>query len=169
MLEDHHRLDSLRSLYSTGSPLKPDAFDFVYNHIKKDVMLSSITGGTDLCSLFAGCNPVLPVYRGEIQSACLGMSIQAWKGQDHPVLGERGDLVCTKVFPSQPVYFWNDPDGARYRSAYFDVYKHVWCHGDFVWINPNTKGLVMLGRSDGTLNPGGVRFGSAELYTIGEC
>ncbi|CAG8568363.1 5644_t:CDS:10 [Ambispora leptoticha] len=164
----HHNLSSIRVLLSTGSPLKPESYDFVYDSIKKDVMLSSITGGTDLCSLFAGVNAALPVYRGEIQSVCLGMKIEAWDGQDNPVLAKPGDLVCTRPFPCMPVFFWNDPDNHKYRAAYFDNYSSVWYHGDFLWINPNTGGLVMLGRSDGTLNPGGVRFGSAEIYNIVE-
>ncbi|KAI9591080.1 hypothetical protein BDF19DRAFT_456358 [Syncephalis fuscata] len=141
------QLDRLRSIFSTGSPL-------------------SITGGTDICSTFAtGCN-ALPVYRGEIQCRALGMSIQAWAGQDKPVFGQSGDLVCTRPFPCMPVKFWNDKNNMKYRAAYFDVYPGIWYHGDFIWISPVTGGIVMLGRSDGTLNPAGVRFGSAELYNI---
>ncbi|CAG8558428.1 12528_t:CDS:2 [Ambispora gerdemannii] len=164
----HHNLSSVRVIMSTGSPLKPESYDFVYDSIKKDVLLGSITGGTDLCSLFAGLNAALPVYRGEIQCICLGMKVEAWNGQDSPVFAKSGDLVCTRPFPCMPVYFLNDPNNQKYRSAYFDNYPSIWYHGDFVWINPNTGGVVMLGRSDGTLNPGGIRFGSAEIYNIVE-
>ncbi|OBZ87295.1 Acetoacetyl-CoA synthetase [Choanephora cucurbitarum] len=161
------RLNSIKAIYSTGSPLKPESFDFVYNHIKKDVMLGSITGGTDICSLFAGHNAALPVYRGEIQCICLGMNIQAWDEYQKPVYGCPADLVCVTPFPCMPIEMYGDgPDRPKYKSAYFDVYPHVWYHGDFVWINPKTGGVIMLGRSDGTLNPNGVRFGSAEIYNV---
>ncbi|KAF9436500.1 hypothetical protein BGZ76_003755 [Entomortierella beljakovae] len=162
----HFSLASLHSIYSTGSPLKAENFDFVYEHIKKDLLLGSITGGTDICSLFACHNSALPVYRGEIQCRALGMKIEAWSAPNSPVFGQSGDLVCSKLFPCMPVYFWDDPEHKKYRGAYFDNYQGVWYHGDFVWINPNTGGIVMLGRSDGTLNPNGVRFGSAEIYNI---
>ncbi|KAF9320821.1 hypothetical protein BGZ91_004669, partial [Linnemannia elongata] len=162
----NHDLKRLHSIYSTGSPLKPESFDFVYEHIKKDLLLGSITGGTDICSLFASHNAALPVYRGEIQCRSLGMKIEAWTAPFKPVFGESGDLVCSRLFPCMPVYFWDDPENKKYKSAYFDNYQGVWYHGDFVWINPNTGGIVMLGRSDGTLNPNGVRFGSAEIYNI---
>ncbi|KAJ1664531.1 hypothetical protein EV178_004044 [Coemansia sp. RSA 1646] len=165
--KEHHRLDTLRAIYSTASPLKPNNFDFVYEHINADVCLSSITGGTDICSLFCGANTSLPVYRGEVQTRGLGMAVESWAGDMQPVLGESGDLVCVKPFPCMPVYFWGDDDqGKRYKAAYFDHYPNVWYHGDFVVINPATGGVHMLGRSDGTLNPAGVRFGSAELYNI---
>ncbi|KAG0050336.1 hypothetical protein BGZ83_004880 [Gryganskiella cystojenkinii] len=164
--KDKHDLSSLHSIYSTGSPLKPESFDFVYEHIKKNLLLGSITGGTDICSLFASHNAVLPVYRGEIQCRSLGMKIEAWAAPHKPVFGQSGDLVCSRLFPCMPVYFWDDPEHKKYKSAYFDNYPGVWYHGDFVWINPNTGGIVMLGRSDGTLNPNGVRFGSAEIYNI---
>ncbi|KAI9179007.1 hypothetical protein H9P43_005669 [Blastocladiella emersonii ATCC 22665] len=159
-------LSKLHSIYSTGSPLKPESYDFVYASIKKDLLLGSITGGTDIISLFAGHNTNLPVYRGELQCASLGMQIEAWNDKGKPVWGAAGDLVCVKVFPCMPVFFWADPDMAKYRKAYFEDFKHIWSHGDFVFFNPNTQGVVMLGRSDGTLNPSGVRFGSAELYNI---
>lgn len=162
----HHKLEALHSVYSTGSPLKPESFDFVYEHIKKDLLLGSITGGTDICSLFASHNATLPVYRGEIQCRSLGMKIEAWTAPQTPVYGQSGDLVCSRLFPCMPVYFWDDAGHKKYKSAYFDNYAGVWYHGDFVWINPNTGGIVMLGRSDGTLNPNGVRFGSAEIYNI---
>ncbi|KAJ1978666.1 hypothetical protein H4R34_003120 [Dimargaris verticillata] len=164
--KEHHALEKLHSIYSTGSPLKPESFDFVYQHIKADLCLGSITGGTDICSLFAAHNTAIPVYRGEIQCRGLGMAIEAWDAPHQPLYNQSGDLVCTKPFPCMPVYFWNDPDGAKYRAAYFDRYPNTWYHGDFVWINQHTGGIVMLGRSDGTLNPSGVRFGSAELYNI---
>ncbi|KAJ2843515.1 hypothetical protein GGI22_007180 [Coemansia erecta] len=164
--KEHHRLDRLKAIYSTASPLKPNSYDFVYEHISSDVCLSSITGGTDICSLFCGANTSLPVYRGEVQARGLGMAVEGWVGDRRPVLGESGDLVCVKPFPCMPVYFWGDDDGKRYRAAYFEHYPNVWYHGDFVVINPATGGVHMLGRSDGTLNPAGVRFGSAELYNI---
>ncbi|KAI7861446.1 acetoacetate-CoA ligase [Spinellus fusiger] len=159
-------LSSLKVIYSTGSPLKPESFDYVYSHVKKDVLLGSITGGTDICSLFAGHNAALPVYRGEIQCICLGMKIEAWTDTNTPVYAESADLVCTVPFPCMPVYMYADPGHAKYKAAYFDQYDNIWYHGDFVWINPNTGGVVMLGRSDGTLNPSGVRFGSAEIYNV---
>ncbi|KAI8991047.1 acetoacetate-CoA ligase [Mycotypha africana] len=160
-------LSTLKAVYSTGSPLKPESFDFVYQSIKKDVMLGSITGGTDICSLFAGHNVSLPVYRGEIQCVCLGMHIQAWAEEGKAVYAQAGDLVCVTPFPCMPVAMYgDDAQQSKYKAAYFDVYPHVWYHGDFVWINPDTGGVVMLGRSDGTLNPNGVRFGSAEIYNV---
>lgn len=162
----HHSLKHLHSVYSTGSPLKPESFDFVYEHIKSDLLLGSITGGTDICSLFASHNAALPVYRGEIQCRSLGMKIEAWAAPHTPVFGASGDLVCSRLFPCMPVYFWDDAGHKKYKAAYFDNYPGVWYHGDFVWINPTTGGIVMLGRSDGTLNPNGVRFGSAEIYNI---
>ncbi|KAG9320741.1 hypothetical protein KVV02_006884 [Mortierella alpina] len=162
----HHSLKHLHSIYSTGSPLKPESFDFVYEHIKSDLLLGSITGGTDICSLFASHNAALPVYRGEIQCRSLGMKIEAWAAPHTPVFGASGDLVCSRLFPCMPVYFWDDAGHKKYKAAYFDNYPGVWYHGDFVWINPTTGGIVMLGRSDGTLNPNGVRFGSAEIYNI---
>nr|KAJ3419234.1 hypothetical protein HK105_007224 [Polyrhizophydium stewartii] len=157
------KLTTLHSLYSTGSPLSPEGYEFIYSSIKKDILVGSITGGTDIVSLFAGHNTVLPVYRGEIQCRCLGMAIEAWDDNSRAVMDEPGDLVCTKPFPAMPVSFWNDESGEKYRSAYFDKFKGVWYHGDFLIINSKTGGVVMLGRSDGTLNPGGVR---ADLYNI---
>ncbi|KAJ2426061.1 hypothetical protein GGF47_002305 [Coemansia sp. RSA 2524] len=164
--KDHHSLQTLRAIYSTASPLKPNSFDFVYKHIKSDVCLSSITGGTDICSLFCGANTALPVYRGEIQARGLGMAIECWADKNKPALDQSGDMVCVKPFPCMPVYFWGDDGGQRYRAAYFEQYPHVWYQGDFMAINSQTGGVHMLGRSDGTLNPAGVRFGSAELYNI---
>lgn len=163
-----HHLSSLRCILSTGSPLKPESFDYVYNSIKKDVLLGSITGGTDIISLFAGHHINLPVYRGEIQCRCLGMDVQAWDEEGKEVFDTAGELVCATPFPCQPVFFWNDADGAKYKKAYFSKYPKVWSHGDFMSVSSQTGGIVMLGRSDGTLNPAGVRFGSAEIYNIVE-
>ncbi|CAO3592318.1 unnamed protein product [Absidia cylindrospora] len=161
------KLDTLKAVYSTGSPLKPESFEFVYEHIKKDVMLGSITGGTDICSLFAGHNAALPVYRGEIQCICLGMKIEAWTDDKRSIKGEPADLVCTSPFPCMPVAMYGDDETrTKYKNAYFNVHDDIWYHGDFVWINPKTGGVIMLGRSDGTLNPSGVRFGSAEIYNV---
>ncbi|CAO3642930.1 unnamed protein product [Cunninghamella echinulata] len=160
-------LEKLKAVYSTGSPLKPESFEFVYDHIKKDIMLGSITGGTDICSLFAGHNAALPVYRGEIQCICLGMKIEAWTDDKKSVKGEPADLVCTLPFPCMPVCMYGDDENrTKYKNAYFSVHDDIWYHGDFVWINPKTGGVIMLGRSDGTLNPNGVRFGSAEIYNV---
>jgi acetoacetyl-CoA synthetase len=158
-----HRLERLRAILSTGSPLVPESFDFVYEQIKTDLCLSSISGGTDIISCFIlGC-PVLPVHRGEIQCAGLGMKVEAFDEEGRSLTGEKGELVCTAPFPSMPVGFWNDPDGARYRAAYFDKFPNVWCHGDYVERTAN-GGVVIYGRSDAVLNPGGVRIGTAEIY-----
>ncbi|KAJ3275584.1 hypothetical protein HDV01_007587 [Terramyces sp. JEL0728] len=159
-------LSSIHSIYSTGSSLKPASYDFIYKKIKKDVLVASITGGTDIVSLFAGHNSALPVYRGEIQCITLGMAVEAWNDAGDPVIDKPGDLVCTKPFPVMPVFFWNDKDGSKYQAAYFNQVRGVWYHGDYLSINSKTGGVLMLGRSDGTLNPAGVRFGSAELYNI---
>ena len=156
-------LAPLRLITSTGSPLAPEGFDFVYRDIKQDVCLSSISGGTDIVSCFALGNPAGPVYRGELQTRGLGMKIMAFDGQGNPVIGEKGELVCTASAPSMPIYFWNDESGAKYHSAYFDVYENVWHHGDFIEIT-DTGGVIIFGRSDATLNPGGVRIGTAEIY-----
>lgn len=171
-LQDSHfqlpvglHLQSLQVLYSTGSPLPADTFRFVYGSLCPSVQLASITGGTDILSLFAGGCPMLPVHAGEIQVPCLGMAIACDSETDSAVTC--GDLVCKKPFPSQPVAFWLDDPIARekYRAAYF-ADSHIWRHGDFFCFVPATGGLIMLGRSDGTLNPAGVRFGSADLYAI---
>lgn len=158
-----HSLASLRSMLSTGSPLVPESFDFVYEHIKSDICLSSITGGTDIISCFALGNPALPVYRGEIQCIGLGMDVAAFDDDGNAVMGIKGELVCRRPFPSMPVGFWNDPDGAKYRAAYFEKYPGVWCHGDYVALTKN-GGMIVYGRSDAILNPGGVRIGTAEIY-----
>ncbi|KAJ3386162.1 hypothetical protein HDU92_002669 [Lobulomyces angularis] len=161
-----NKLESLHTILSTGSPLTPESFDFIYRNIKSDVLVGSITGGTDICSLFAGSNPVLPVYRGEIQSPCLGMAIEGWSEEGKVLLNEPGDLVCTKPFPCMPVFFWDDEGNKKYNNAYFNKFDGVWYHGDYIFIIPGTGGVIMLGRSDGILNPGGVRFGSAEIYNV---
>ena len=160
---DQHDLTALRVLYSTGSPLLPESYDYVYRDIKADIQLSSISGGTDIVSCFAlGC-PTQPVYRGELQVRGLGMAVEVWNEAGQPVTGERGELVCTAPFPSMPVGFWNDPDGSRYHAAYFAKFPGVWCHGDYAELTPR-GGLVIHGRSDTVLNPGGVRIGTAEIY-----
>jgi acetoacetyl-CoA synthetase len=160
---DTHDLSALRAILSTGSPLAPASFDYVYEAVKPDVRLSSISGGTDIVSCFALGDPTRPVYRGEIQTRGYGMSVEVFDEGGQPVVGQRGELVCTAPFPSMPVRFWNDPEGAKYRSAYFDVYPNVWRHGDWAELTPN-GGLVITGRSDATLNPAGVRIGTAEIY-----
>ena len=162
-----HDLGPLRALLSTGSPLAPESFDFVYSSIKADLCLSSISGGTDIISCFVLGNPALPVYRGEIQCFGLGMDVAAFDERGRAVVGEKGELVCRRPFPSMPVGFWKDPDGSRYRAAYFEKYPGVWCHGDYVECTPR-GGLVIHGRSDAVLNPGGVRIGTAEIYRQAE-
>jgi acetoacetyl-CoA synthetase len=158
-----HDVSSLRAILSTGSPLAPAGFDYVYRDIKRDLHLASISGGTDIISCFALGNPTAPVYRGELQTRGLGMAVEVFDGSGRPVRGGDGELVCTRPFPSMPVAFWNDPDGAKYRSAYFDHYPNVWRHGDWARLTEH-DGLVITGRSDATLNPGGVRIGTAEIY-----
>jgi acetoacetyl-CoA synthetase len=160
-------LGSLKTLLSTGSPLLPEGFDFVYRAIKQDLHLASISGGTDIVSCFAlGC-PTLPVHRGEIQCRGLGMRVEIFDDDGQPVRGQRGELVCTAPFPSMPVGFWNDPDGARYRAAYFERFPGVWHHGDYAALTEH-GGIVIYGRSDAVLNPGGVRIGTAEIYSAVE-
>jgi acetoacetyl-CoA synthetase len=161
--KDTHRLDKLRAVLSTGSPLAPEGFDYVYANIKDDVCLSSISGGTDIVSCFVLGNPMGPVWRGEIQAKGLGMAVEVFDESAKPVTREKGELVCTKPFPAMPIGFWNDPDGAKYRAAYFEKYPNVWRHGD--WCEETEHGgLVIYGRSDAVLNPGGVRIGTAEIY-----
>jgi len=161
-----HKLTSLKIIYSTGSPLKPSSFEYVYNSIKKDIIVGSITGGTDIISLFCGHNVNLPVYCGEIQCRHLGMAVECWNEDGKAVFNEPGELVCVKTFPSMPVFFLNDPDFKKYKSSYFEKFPGVWSHGDFCMINKATGGVSMFGRSDGTLNPNGIRFGSADIYNI---
>jgi acetoacetyl-CoA synthetase len=158
-----HDLSTVRSLLSTGSPLVPESFDYVYERIKRDVHLASISGGTDICGCFVLGNPAGPVWRGEIQARALGLAVDVFDDEGRPVRGEKGELVCTNAFPSMPVGFWNDPDGAKYRAAYFERFPNVWCHGDYVALTEH-DGMVIYGRSDATLNPGGVRIGTAEIY-----
>ena len=161
-----YRLSSVRALLSTGSPLSHEGFEYVYECIKKDVCLSSISGGTDIMSCFAlGC-PTRPVWRGELQCRALGLKVEAYDENGKPLPAGsklRGELVCTEAFPSMPIGFWNDPDGARYHAAYFERFPNVWCHGDYVEITEH-DGMIIYGRSDATLNPGGVRIGTAEIY-----
>jgi len=158
-----HDLSALRLVTSTGSPLSPEGFSFVYEGIKSDVQLASISGGTDIVSCFVLGNPVKPVWKGEIQGPGLGLAVDVWDDEGNPVRGEKGELVCTAPFPCQPIMFWNDPDGKKYRAAYFGRFDNVWCHGDFAeWTVHG--GLIIHGRSDATLNPGGVRIGTAEIY-----
>jgi acetoacetyl-CoA synthetase len=158
-----HKLATLRAMLSTGSPLVPESFDYVYRAIKKDICLSSISGGTDIISCFVLGNPVLPVWRGEIQCRGLGLAVDVFDESGRPVRGEKGELVCTRPFPSMPIGFWNDPDGAKYRAAYFERFPNIWCHGDYVELTEH-DGMVIYGRSDAVLNPGGVRIGTAEIY-----
>ena len=158
-----HDLSSLRAILSTGSPLAPPSFDYVYDKVKRDVQLSSISGGTDIISCFALGNPAGAVHRGELQVRGLGMRVDVFDETGQPVRGEPGELVCTMPFPSMPVAFWSDPDGSKYRNAYFDHYPGVWRHGDWAQLTEH-GGLIITGRSDATLNPGGVRIGTAEIY-----
>jgi acetoacetyl-CoA synthetase len=161
--KETHDLQSLRLITSTGSPLSPEGFSFVYEGIKSDVHLASISGGTDIVSCFVLGNPLKPVWRGEIQGPGLGLAVDVWNDDGEPVRGEKGELVCTKAFPSMPIMFWNDPDGRKYRAAYFERFENIWCHGDFAeWSEHG--GIIIHGRSDATLNPGGVRIGTAEIY-----
>ena len=160
---ESHELGPLRAMMSTGSPLVPESFDFVYSSIKRDLCLSSISGGTDIVSCFVLGNPTAPVRRGEIQAFGLGMDIRVFDDAGRSVAGEKGELVCASPFPAMPVKFWNDPDGARYRAAYFERFPGVWCHGDYAEITGH-GGMVIYGRSDAVLNPGGVRIGTAEIY-----
>jgi acetoacetyl-CoA synthetase len=158
-----HRLTAMKTLCSTGSPLVPESFDYVYRDIKADLHLASISGGTDLISSFVVGNPQLPVWRGEIQCPGMGMKVEVYDETGKPVRGMKGELVCTRPFPSMPIGFWNDPDGAKYRAAYFEKFPGVWHHGD--WIEQTAHGgFVIYGRSDAVLNPGGVRIGTAEIY-----
>jgi acetoacetyl-CoA synthetase len=158
-----HRLDTIRTITSTGSPLLPESFDFVYGRIKRDVHLASISGGTDIVGLFAGGNPNGSVWRGEIQARALAMNVEVFDEAGRPVRGQKGELVCTAPFPSMPVGFWNDPGDRKYRAAYFERFPGIWCHGDYVELTTH-DGLIIYGRSDAVLNPGGVRIGTAEIY-----
>lgn len=158
-----HDLKSLKTIFTTGSVLPPESFDYVYQSVKSDVCLSSISGGTDIISCFALGNPILPVYRGQLQCRGLGLAVNVYNDEGNPVLGEKGELVCEQPFPSMPIGFWNDSDGRRYRSAYFDRFDNVWAHGDYAELTAQ-DGVIIYGRSDTVLNPGGVRIGTAEIY-----
>ncbi len=158
-----HRLDSLRTILSTGSPLAPESFEYVYRDFKSDVCLASISGGTDILSCFVGGTPILPVYAGEIQAPGLGMAVDIWDESGRPLRGAKGELVCTAPFPSCPLGFWGDSDGSRFRAAYFERFPGVWAQGDYGEITPH-GGFIIHGRSDAVLNPGGVRIGTAEIY-----
>jgi acetoacetyl-CoA synthetase len=156
-------LAPLKSVLSTGSPLSDENFKFVYEHVKSDLQLASISGGSDLNGCFALGNPIGPVYTGELQCRGLGMAVYAYDDNGRPVVDQQAELVCTAPFPSMPIYFWGDEDGSKYHSAYFDQFPGIWTHGDFIKVTPR-GGVIMFGRSDATLNPGGVRIGTAEIY-----
>jgi acetoacetyl-CoA synthetase len=156
-------LTPLKAVLSTGSPLSIEGFEFIYNEVKKDIQLASISGGSDINGCFAGGNPMGPVYAGELQCRNLGMKVESWDENGKPVRNKQGELVCLAPAPPMPIYFWEDPKGDKYNSAYFDVYPGVWRHGDFIEINDH-GGVTIYGRSDATLNPGGVRIGTAEIY-----
>ena len=161
---ESHELKSLRAVLSTGSPLAPESFDYVYRDVKEDVCLSSISGGTDIVSCFVLGNPILPVHRGELQCPGLGMAVEVRRDDGAPAeTGETGELCCVQPFPSMPIYFWGDDDGSKYRAAYFEKFEGIWSHGDFA-MQTESGGMVIFGRSDATLNPGGVRIGTAEIY-----
>lgn len=162
-----HRLERLRVILSTGSPLVPEGFDYVYEHVKRDVNLASMSGGTDLISCFVNGNPLLPVWRGEIQCCALGMKVDVFDDAGRSLRSGKGELVCTASFPSMPVGFWNDADGSKYHAAYFEQYPNVWRHGDWVEFTEH-GGMIIYGRSDAVLNPGGVRIGTAEIYRVVE-
>ena len=156
-------LSAMRMLCSTGSVLAPESFDYVYQDIKQDICLASMSGGTDIASCFALGSPILPVYRGEIQCRGLGMAVEVFDDDGHPLQGDKGELVCTQTFPSQPVFFWGDDSGEKYHNAYFARFDNAWHHGDYIRLTEH-NGIIIYGRSDATLNPGGVRIGTAEIY-----
>ena len=160
-------LSKLRALGSTGSPLPPEGFQWVYEHVKRDIWLASISGGTDVCSAFVGGSVLLPVYAGELQCRALGAKVEAFDEQGHPVINEVGELVLTEPLPSMPLYFWNDPGNTRYQESYFDVYPGVWRHGDWIKITPRGSAII-YGRSDSTINRQGIRMGSSEIYRVVE-
>jgi acetoacetyl-CoA synthetase len=163
-------LSSLREVLQTGSPLSAEGFEYVYAAIKRDLHFNSITGGTDLNGLFAGGIPTLPVYAGEIQAPSPGMKVKAYDEEGHEVVDQQGELVCEAPSPSMPLYFWNDPDGEKYRNAYFTFYPdlNVWRHGDYLVIHSDTGGMTLYGRSDSVLKPAGVRIGTSEIYNVVE-
>jgi acetoacetyl-CoA synthetase len=160
---DTHDLSALRSIGSTGSPLAPEGFQWIYEAVKDDVWLFSTSGGTDVCTAFVGGVPTLPVYRGELQARALGAKVEAFDESGSPVIDQVGELVITEPMPSMPLFFWNDPEGERYRASYFDMYPGIWRHGD--WIEITSRGTaVIYGRSDSTINRQGVRMGTSEIY-----
>jgi acetoacetyl-CoA synthetase len=159
----NYTFEHLRSIGSTGSPLSPEGFDWIYDQVNPEVWLASISGGTDVCTAFVGGNPISPVYEGEIQCIGLGVDLQSWDENGAPLHEEIGEMVITQPTPSMPVFFWNDPDFERYRASYFEEYPNYWRHGDWVKLT-STGGLVIAGRSDATLNRGGIRIGTAEIY-----
>jgi acetoacetyl-CoA synthetase len=165
--QDEFDLSSLKTILSTGSPLPEESFAWVYRNVKEDIQLSSISGGTDIISCFMLGNPLLPVYTGEIQCRGLGMKVEAYDENGKSIINQKGELVCTAPFPPMPVFFWNDPDNKKYKAAYFEDFPGVWKHGDYILINEH-GGIIIFGRSDATLNPGGVRIGTAEIYRIVE-
>ena len=158
-------LSPLKAILSTGSPLHAGEFEYVYRHVKKDLCLSSISGGSDLNGCFAAGNPMGAVWPGELQCRCLGMNVHAFDLEGNPVIGEQGELVCISPFPSMPIYFWDDPEGEKYHRAYFDIFPGIWRHGDYIEVTEH-NGVIVYGRSDATLNPGGVRIGTAEIYRL---
>jgi len=160
-------LTSLKAVLSTGSPLSVEGFEYIYREVKEDLQLASISGGSDINGCFAAGNPMGPVYAGELQCRCLAMKVEAFDDNGNPVINQQGELVCTAASPSMPIQFWDDPDGKKYHAAYFDVYPNIWRHGDYIEIN-DRGGVVIYGRSDATLNPGGVRIGTAEIYRLVE-
>jgi len=157
-------LTPLKTITSTGSPLSVEGFEYVYREIKEDVQLASISGGSDINGCFALGNPMGPVYAGELQCRGLAMKVESYDENGKPLYNKKGELVCTAPSPSMPIYFWDDPDNKKYHDAYFDTYPNVWRHGDFIEIRQDTGGVIIYGRSDATLNPGGVRIGTAEIY-----
>jgi acetoacetyl-CoA synthetase len=156
-------LGPLKTVLSTGSPLSVEGFEFIYDHVKADIQLASISGGSDINGCFAAGNPMGPVYAGELQCRCLGMKVEAFDETGKALRNQQGELVCVAAAPPMPIYFWDDPNGEKYHNAYFDVYPGIWRHGDFIEIS-DRGGVVIYGRSDATLNPGGVRIGTAEIY-----
>jgi acetoacetyl-CoA synthetase len=160
---DTHDLSTVRMLCSTGSPLAPEGFDYVYDAVKPDVQLVSFSGGTDLMGCFCGGDPTSPVWRGEIQMPFLGMAVDVYSEEGKSIRGEKGELVCTRPFPTVPLGFLNDPGDARFKAAYFEMFPGIWTHGDYI-LKTEHDGIVIYGRSDATLNPGGVRIGTAEIY-----
>ena len=160
---DGRDLSKLTAVGSTGSPLSPEGFRWVYEHVGKDTWLFSTSGGTDVCTAFVGGCPLLPVYEGELQARALGCAVESWSPEGEPLIGEVGELVITEPMPSMPIFFWNDPDGERYRESYFDMFPGVWRHGD--WIEITERGTAIIsGRSDSTINRGGIRMGTSEIY-----